>query len=79
MQPGQAWGARLLLVLGRAEEAARWTEEHALTEEDEITYPWERDYLVLARVLLAQSEPARALRLLQRLDASPNLRAGPAA
>jgi LuxR family maltose regulon positive regulatory protein len=31
--------------------------------------PRERDHLVLARVLLAQSQPDRALGLLERLDA----------
>jgi LuxR family maltose regulon positive regulatory protein len=47
----------------------RWTEERGLTDTDEFFYPQERDYLVLARVLLAQSQPDRALRLLDRLDA----------
>jgi LuxR family transcriptional regulator, maltose regulon positive regulatory protein len=67
--PAQAERARLLLDHGRVEEAARWTADRRLTEQDEITSPSERDYLVLARVLLAQSEPERALGLLQRLDA----------
>jgi LuxR family maltose regulon positive regulatory protein len=40
-----------------------------LSDDDEVSYPRERDYLVLARVLLARSEPARALGLLDRLDA----------
>lgn len=47
----------------------RWTEERGLAEHDEISYLREGDYLVLARVLLAGSEPGRALGLLDRLDA----------
>jgi LuxR family maltose regulon positive regulatory protein len=66
-----AWSerARLLLALGRMEEAARWTREQGLTEHDEVSYLREGDHLVLARVLLAQSQPDRALGLLERLDA----------
>jgi LuxR family maltose regulon positive regulatory protein len=66
-----AWSerARLQLTLGRVEEAARWTREQGLTEHDEVSYLREGDQLVLARVLLAQSQPDRALELLERLDA----------
>jgi len=66
--PGPSERARLLLAQGRAEEAARWAEERGLTDEDEVSYPRERDYLMLARVLLAGSDPARADGLLERLD-----------
>jgi len=68
-QPGPSERARLLLAQGRAGEAARWTEERGLTADDEISYARERDYLVLARVLLAGPDPGRALGLLERLDA----------
>jgi ATP/maltotriose-dependent transcriptional regulator MalT len=66
-----AWSerARLLLALGRVEEAARWTQEQGLTEHDEVSYLREGDHLVLARVLLVQAQPDRALGLLERLDA----------
>jgi LuxR family maltose regulon positive regulatory protein len=67
--PGEAWRARLLLALGRVGEAARWTEERGLTADDAVSYQRERDYLVLARVVLARHDPAGALRLLERLDA----------
>jgi ATP/maltotriose-dependent transcriptional regulator MalT len=67
--PGEGWRARLLLALGRVGEAARWTEERGLTADDAISYQRERDYTVLARVLLAGHEPVEALRLLERLDA----------
>jgi LuxR family transcriptional regulator, maltose regulon positive regulatory protein len=66
--PGPSDRARLLLVQGRTGEAARWTEERGLTAEDEVSYAQEREYLVLARVLLARFDPGRALRLLERLD-----------
>jgi LuxR family transcriptional regulator, maltose regulon positive regulatory protein len=65
--PAPAERARLLLAQGRVEEAARWTEERGLSDDDEVSYPRERDHLVLARVLLARAEPARALGLLDRL------------
>jgi LuxR family transcriptional regulator, maltose regulon positive regulatory protein len=65
--PGER--ARLLLAQGRIDEAERWTEERGLSETDEVSYPRERDYLVLARVLLARAAPAEALALLDRLDA----------
>ena len=67
--PGEAWRARLLLALGRVGEAARWTDERGLTADDVISYQRERNYLVLARVLLARHDPAGALRLLERLHA----------
>jgi ATP/maltotriose-dependent transcriptional regulator MalT len=61
--------ARLLLAQGRAQEAVRWTQERGLTEDDEISFQREGNYLVLARVLLARSASDRALGLLERLDA----------
>jgi LuxR family maltose regulon positive regulatory protein len=61
--------ARLLLAQGQMATAERWVRERGLTEQDEVTYPRERDYLVLARVLLAQGRPDLALGLLERLDA----------
>jgi LuxR family maltose regulon positive regulatory protein len=66
-----AWSerARLRLTLGRVEAAARWTREQGLTEHDEVSYLREGDHLVLARVLVAQGQPDRALGLLERLDA----------
>jgi LuxR family transcriptional regulator, maltose regulon positive regulatory protein len=67
--PSAAWRARLLIALGRGREAARWTEERGLTDEDDLSYRQERDHLVLARVLLARHEPTRALTLLDRLEA----------
>jgi LuxR family transcriptional regulator, maltose regulon positive regulatory protein len=67
--PAPSERARLLLAQGRIEEAVRWTKERRLTADDDISYSKERDYLVLARVLLAQSEVGLALGLLEHLDA----------
>jgi LuxR family transcriptional regulator, maltose regulon positive regulatory protein len=67
--PAQTERAGLLLALGRVQEAAHWAQERGLTDADKLSYPREREYLVMARLLMAQSEPSRPLRLLERLDA----------
>jgi LuxR family maltose regulon positive regulatory protein len=61
--------ARLALAQGRAADAARWVRERGLGIDDQLSYLQEREYLVLARVLLAEQRPAAALRLLTRLHA----------
>jgi LuxR family maltose regulon positive regulatory protein len=68
--PVPAERARLLLAQGDVMEAARWVEGRGLEEEDEPSYPQEREYLVLVRVLLARNVPDRALGLLERLGAA---------
>jgi LuxR family maltose regulon positive regulatory protein len=67
--PATTERARLLIAQGRRREAEEWVEEQNLMEHDEVSYLRERDYLVLTRVLLARSEPAKALSLLERLEA----------
>ena len=62
--------ARLLLAQGDVAAAARWTEECGLGADDEPDYPREPGHLVLARVLLAQDQAGRVLRLLDRLHAA---------
>ncbi|HKO86643.1 MAG TPA: LuxR C-terminal-related transcriptional regulator [Actinomycetota bacterium] len=69
LNPVPAQRARLLLAQGEVAEAARWVRARGLDAEDEPTYPREREYLVLARVLLASDVPDRALALLERLHA----------
>jgi LuxR family transcriptional regulator, maltose regulon positive regulatory protein len=59
--------ARLLLAQGDVSVAAQWAEAAGLRPDDEPDYPREPEYLVLARVLLAQNHPGPALTLLQRL------------
>ena len=58
---------RLLLAQGDIAGAQRWAEEWGVGEDSEPRYPREPEYLVLARLLLAQHAPKRALRLLQPL------------
>ena len=70
LNPVPAQRARLLLAQGEAAAAARWTKERGLGPDDEPDYPREREYLVLARVLLAQDRPGPALGLLEWLHAA---------
>jgi LuxR family maltose regulon positive regulatory protein len=67
VNPVPAQRARLLLAQGNIAAAARWTQQHGLRPEDEPGYPQELEYLVLARVLIAQHRPNAALALLDRL------------
>ena len=67
LNPVPAQRARLLLAQGDVAAAERWTEQRGLSPDDEPSYPREPEYLVLARVLLAQARPAEALPLLARL------------
>ena len=68
--PVPAQRARLLLAQGDLGGAARWTAERGLDADDEPDYAREPGHLVLARVLLAQDRPGRALALLDRLHAA---------
>ncbi|HSL69046.1 MAG TPA: hypothetical protein VK864_02335, partial [Longimicrobiales bacterium] len=66
--PAPSERARLLLLQGRIDEATRWTRERGLKPDDPLSYARDRDYLVLARVLVAQGAQERALRVLDRLN-----------
>src|SRR5712671_1009301 len=70
LNPVPAQRARLLLAQGDVAAAARWTQEHGLGPDDEPAYPREPEYLVLARVLLAQDRPGPALALLDSMLAA---------
>ena len=70
LNPVQAQRARLLLAHGDLAAAARWAEERGLGADDQPDYVREPEYLVLARVLIAQGQPAQALALLDRLHAA---------
>jgi LuxR family maltose regulon positive regulatory protein len=67
LNPVPAQRAHLRLAQGDVADAARWTEERGLGVDDETPYRREPEYLLLARVLLAQGHPSRALALLDRL------------
>jgi LuxR family transcriptional regulator, maltose regulon positive regulatory protein len=70
LNPVPAQRARLLLAQGEVAAAACWVEERGLGPDDEPGYPREPEYLVLARVLIAQDRPGPALTLLDRLHAA---------
>jgi LuxR family transcriptional regulator, maltose regulon positive regulatory protein len=70
LNPVPAERARLFLAQGEVAAAAAWTIERGLRPDDgDPSYPSERDYLVLARVLIAQDSSGSALGLLDRLRA----------
>jgi len=69
LNPVPVWRARLLLARGEVGEAVRWAGQRGLRADDPPSYPREDEYLVLARVLLAERTPWRALKLLDRLHA----------
>ncbi|HEV2243679.1 MAG TPA: LuxR C-terminal-related transcriptional regulator [Streptosporangiaceae bacterium] len=67
LNPVPALRARLLLAQGDLTAAARWAQERAVGPDDSPTYAREQEYLLLARVLLAQDLAGQALALLERL------------
>jgi LuxR family maltose regulon positive regulatory protein len=69
LDPVPALRARLLLARGDLAGALRWVQERGVIGENEVSYPREPDFLVLARVLLAQDLPDQSLELLDRLSA----------
>jgi LuxR family maltose regulon positive regulatory protein len=64
-----AYQVRLWLTQGNLAAASRWAQESTLTTgpDDGLGYAGEFERITLARVLIAQSEPDRALALLERL------------
>jgi ATP/maltotriose-dependent transcriptional regulator MalT len=65
--PVPVWRARLLLVNREVAEVAGWVDERGIGVIDESGYPREAEYLLLARLLLAQQKPDQAIALLARL------------
>jgi LuxR family transcriptional regulator, maltose regulon positive regulatory protein len=70
LNPVPAERARLFLAQGDVAAAAAWTTERELRPDGDPSYPSERDYLVLVRVLIAQDRSGLALGLLDRLQAA---------
>jgi LuxR family maltose regulon positive regulatory protein len=60
----QAW---LSLAQGDIESAERWAQEKALDPHGKLLFQYERDFLTLARLFIAQGDVDKALGLLQRL------------
>jgi LuxR family maltose regulon positive regulatory protein len=67
--PVPVWRARLLLANREVAEVAGWADERGIAAIDEPAYPREGEYLLLARLLLAQQKPDQAIALLARLHA----------
>lgn len=78
LNPVPAQRAQLLLRQGDLAAAVQWVGERGLTADDEVSYPREPAFLVLARVLIATDAADRALGLLSRLraDAAAHGRTG---
>ena len=69
LNPVPVLRGRLALADGEVADAARWARARGLDVDDRLGFPREREYLLLARVLVAQGDPERALGLLERLHA----------
>src|SRR5262249_42849170 len=74
LNPVPAQRARLLLAQGDVAAAAGWAEDNGLSATETPPYTREPEYLVLARVLLAQDRCAQALALLERMRVAAALR-----
>jgi LuxR family transcriptional regulator, maltose regulon positive regulatory protein len=59
--------ARLQLSLGDMAGLERWLDRREIREDAEPNFKQEREYLLLARSLMARGDPGRALALLQRM------------
>ncbi len=59
--------ARLRIASGDLAAAAQWAHEANLRVDDEPAYLQEREYLMFARLLIAEGTPEVAVRLLERL------------
>jgi LuxR family maltose regulon positive regulatory protein len=62
-----AWQVRIWLAQGKLEDASQWVGERELDPDGEPTYLHEMEYIVFARILIAQGRLDEAARLLQRL------------
>jgi LuxR family maltose regulon positive regulatory protein len=64
--PVPALRAHLAMANGDVAEAVRWVRAAGLSVDEEPVYLREREYRVLARVLIAQQDPVAALAVLER-------------
>jgi LuxR family maltose regulon positive regulatory protein len=62
-----AWQARIWLVQDNLDAASNWVAERGLDSDDKLTFLHEREYIVLARILIAQGRLDEAHKLLGRL------------
>jgi len=70
VRPLAAVRARVLLALGRVDEAVEWARERGLSADDHLTYLREYEHVTLARILLAERRLDDAAALLARLAAA---------
>jgi LuxR family transcriptional regulator, maltose regulon positive regulatory protein len=63
-----AWKTRIWLAQGKLKAVSQWTEERKLDTEGEIAYQHEMEFIILARILIAQKRLDEAIKLLQRLQ-----------
>jgi LuxR family maltose regulon positive regulatory protein len=69
-----AWKVRVWLQQGKVEAASQWVEERELNADGEFSFLRDIEYVVLARILIAQEKLDEATRLLQRLLEAAELR-----
>jgi LuxR family maltose regulon positive regulatory protein len=67
MNLNAAWQARIWLAQGKLEAATQWIADCGLDAHRDPTYLHEMEYIVLARILIAQEQLDKATTLLQRL------------
>jgi LuxR family maltose regulon positive regulatory protein len=62
-----AWQARIWLAQDKLEAASQWVRDRALDADGQLTYLHEMEYIVLARILMAQGLLDKTTSLLSRL------------
>jgi LuxR family maltose regulon positive regulatory protein len=62
-----AWQARIWLAQDKLEAASQWMQKRGLDVDGELPFLHEDEYVVLARILIAQGQLDETARLLQRL------------
>lgn len=67
VRPPVAVKARLWVIQGALQEAARWARDQGLSADDEVAYVREFEHATLARLLIAQERAGEAQPLLDRL------------